>query len=134
MEKEIVIVAAKRIAVGTHGGSLKDFTPTDLGVFATKAALEQSTLDPKQIDIGEVIEWVAAQPWCDGRLATSGTSYTADTTFMSFITSPPALKVGVSRAVDFDAYRQLMAPGGIDKSWMAKVWGEMTGAQDQNAG
>ncbi|MBW2370116.1 MAG: CocE/NonD family hydrolase, partial [Deltaproteobacteria bacterium] len=90
-------------------------------------------MPPNEIaDIGEVIEWVAAQPWCDGRVATGGTSYTADTTFMSFVTSPPPLKVGVSRAVDFDAYRQLMAPGGIVNSWMAEVWGEMTGAQDRN--
>jgi putative CocE/NonD family hydrolase len=83
-------------------------------------------------DIGEVIEWVAAQPWCDGRVATSGTSYTADTTFLSFVTSPPPLKVGVSRAVDFDVYRHLMAPGGIVNTWMAQVWGEVTGAQDRN--
>jgi putative CocE/NonD family hydrolase len=83
-------------------------------------------------DIGEVIEWIAAQPWSDGRVATSGTSYTADTTFLSFVTSPPALKVGVARAADFDVYRELMAPGGIVNTWMAQVWGEMTGAMDRN--
>ena len=90
-------------------------------------------IPPSEIaDIGEVIEWVAAQPWCDGRVATSGTSYSADTTFLSFVTSPPPLKVGVSRAVDYDVYRHLMAPGGIVNTWMAQVWGEVTGAQDRN--
>jgi acetyl-CoA acetyltransferase family protein len=49
MQKEIVIVSAKRIAVGTHGGSLKEYSPADLGVFAAKAALEYSKVDPKQI-------------------------------------------------------------------------------------
>jgi len=49
MQKEIVIVSAKRIAVGTHGGSLKEYSPTDLGVFAAKAALEHAKVDPKQI-------------------------------------------------------------------------------------
>ena len=34
-------------------------------------------------DLGELIEWVAAQPWCDGQVATTGTSYTANTTLMS---------------------------------------------------
>ncbi|MBW2370346.1 MAG: hypothetical protein JRH15_20945 [Deltaproteobacteria bacterium] len=38
---------------------------------------------------------------------------------MSFVTGPPPLQVGVSRAVDFDVYRQLMAPGGIFNAWMA---------------
>lgn len=66
MEKEIVIIAAKRIAVGAHGGSLKDFSPTDLGVFATKAALEQSTLDPGRIDhiiIGNVLQANGQTPY-----------------------------------------------------------------------
>lgn len=90
-------------------------------------------MSPNEVaDIGEVIEWVAAQPWCDGRVATSGTSYSADTTFLSLVTSPPPLKVGVSRAVDYDVYRHLMAPGGIVNTWMAQVWGEVTGAQDRN--
>ena len=66
MEKEIVIVAAKRIAVGAHGGSLKDFTPTDLGVFAARAALEQSGLDPQQIDhliFGNVLQTNGQTPY-----------------------------------------------------------------------
>jgi len=53
MPEEIVILSAKRTAVGSHGGSLKNFSPTDLGVFAARAALEQSGVDPKQI--GHVI-------------------------------------------------------------------------------
>jgi len=93
----------------------------------------ETEIPPNEIiDIGEIIEWVSEQPWCDGQVATTGSSYSADTTFMSFVTSPPPLKVGVSRAVDFDVFRQLMAPGGILNTWMVECWGEMTGAQDQN--
>jgi putative CocE/NonD family hydrolase len=40
-------------------------------------------------DLGQLIEWVAGQSWCDGRVATTGTSYTANTTLMSCVTSPP---------------------------------------------
>ena len=83
-------------------------------------------------DIGEIIQWIAQQSWCDGRVATTGTSYTANTTFMSFVTAPLPLKVGVSRAVDFDVYRQLIAPGGILNTWMIETWGNMTAAQDAN--
>lgn len=66
MEKEIVIVAAKRIAVGAHGGSLKNYTPTDLGVFAATAALEQSKLAPEQIDhiiFGNVLQTNGQTPY-----------------------------------------------------------------------
>ncbi len=90
-------------------------------------------LPPDEVaDIGELIEWVSLQPWCDGRVATTGTSYTANTTLMSCVTSPGPLKVGVARAMDFDVYRQLICPGGILNTWMADVWGEMTGAMDRN--
>lgn len=47
---DIVIVAAKRTAVGSHGGSLKNFSPTDLGVFAAQATLDQIQLDKKLIN------------------------------------------------------------------------------------
>ena len=50
LSRAIYIVAAKRTAFGTFGGSLKDFTATDLGVVAAKAALEAAGLDPAAID------------------------------------------------------------------------------------
>ena len=83
-------------------------------------------------DIGEVIEWVAQQAWCDGRVATEGTSYTANTTLYSLVTAPPALKVAVCRAPDFDLYRHLFAPGGIANHWFIETWGGVTYAQDNN--
>jgi putative CocE/NonD family hydrolase len=83
-------------------------------------------------DIGEVIDWVAAQDWCDGRVATEGTSYTAGTTLYSLVTAPGALKLGVCRAPDFDGYRHLLVPGGIVNHWFIDAWGETTAALDQN--
>jgi len=50
---EIVVVAAKRTAFGTYGGTLKDVTATDLGVHAARAALAQSGVAPG--DVGQVI-------------------------------------------------------------------------------
>ena len=83
-------------------------------------------------DIGEVIEWVARQEWCDGRVATEGTSYTANTALCSLVTAPSALKVAVCRAPDFDLYRHLFAPGGIANHWFIETWGAVTCAQDNN--
>jgi acetyl-CoA C-acetyltransferase/acetyl-CoA acyltransferase 2 len=50
---EIVVVAGKRTAFGTYGGTLKDVTATDLGVHAARAALAQSGVAPG--DVGQVI-------------------------------------------------------------------------------
>ena len=84
------------------------------------------------LDIGELIAWVGEQVWCDGRVATTGTSYSANTTLLSLITAPKALKFAVCRAPDFDVYRHLLAPGGLVNHWFVESWGRATAAQDRN--
>ncbi len=46
---DIVILSAKRTAIGTFGGSLADTPPIDLATIAAKAALTAAGLDPAQI-------------------------------------------------------------------------------------
>ena len=46
---EVYIVSAVRTPIGSFGGSLKDFTATQLGGFAIKAAVERAGLQPKDI-------------------------------------------------------------------------------------
>ncbi len=50
LNKEIYIVAAKRTPFGTFGGKLKDLSAIDLGVIASKAALEAGGVDPNIVD------------------------------------------------------------------------------------
>ena len=50
MSENLVFLSGKRTPFGSNGGSLKDVNPTDLGVVASKAALEQSRVRPDQID------------------------------------------------------------------------------------
>jgi acetyl-CoA acetyltransferase family protein len=47
---DIVFCAAVRTGFGTFGGTLKDFTATDLGVIAAEAALDRSGLDRASVD------------------------------------------------------------------------------------
>ena len=46
---EVYIVSAVRTPIGSFGGSLKDFTATQLGGFAIKAAVERAGLQPTDI-------------------------------------------------------------------------------------
>lgn len=50
LAQEIVFLSAKRTAFGTFGGTLKDISATDLGVIASKAAIAEARIDPKDID------------------------------------------------------------------------------------
>ncbi len=49
-EREIWIVAAKRTAFGTFGGTLRDVKATDLGVAAATAAIAQAGISPGDFD------------------------------------------------------------------------------------
>ena len=48
--REVWITAAKRTPFGTFGGALKDLSATDLGVEASRAALEQAGLDASHVN------------------------------------------------------------------------------------
>lgn len=49
-EKDIVIVAAKRTAIGSFGGALKSQSAVELGKVAAKGALESAGIKPEQVD------------------------------------------------------------------------------------
>src|SRR5688500_10062668 len=47
---EIVFLSARRTAMGSFGGSLRQFTANDLGAFAARAALDDSGVQPGEVD------------------------------------------------------------------------------------
>lgn len=56
--KRVFLVHGKRTPFGKFGGSLKDITPVDLAVHASKALISEINLDPKKIDqviLGNVV-------------------------------------------------------------------------------
>lgn len=58
MSQKAYIVGAKRSAIGTFMGSLKNVTPAEMGATVLKAALEQANVKPDQVNeviIGNVI-------------------------------------------------------------------------------
>ncbi|HZY30065.1 MAG TPA: acetyl-CoA C-acetyltransferase [Candidatus Methylomirabilis sp.] len=57
--RDVVIVGAVRTAIGTFGGSLKEFSATDLGVIVVGEALKRAGLKPGSVDeviMGNVLQ------------------------------------------------------------------------------
>ena len=48
--KEVYVLSAVRTPIGSFGGSLKDFTASQLGAIAIKGALEKAGVDPKSVN------------------------------------------------------------------------------------
>ena len=47
---DVVFLSGRRTPFGSFGGTLKDFTATDLGVHAAKAALESAGIPAEAVD------------------------------------------------------------------------------------
>ena len=62
-ETEIVFLSGRRTPFGTFGGSLKEFSATDLGVLSAKAALEAAGIEPARV--GHVVYGNALQTAAD---------------------------------------------------------------------
>jgi len=63
-------------------------------------------------DVYDVVEWVAAQPWCDGNVGMIGISFLAAMQVNGALEQPPHLKAIFPEGGHYDAYR-LHYHGGI---------------------
>mgnify|MGYP001460011831 CR=1 FL=1 len=109
----IYIVAAKRTAFGSFGGSLKHLSATDLAVESTKAALAScANLDPAMIDscfVGNVIQsspdaaylarHVALRSGCDVRTPSLTINRLCGSGFETVALAANSIKLGESRIV-----------------------------------
>ncbi|MDQ3986780.1 MAG: CocE/NonD family hydrolase [Actinomycetota bacterium] len=74
------------------------------------------------LDGRELIEWIARQPWSNGRVGIYGHSYGGITGFMVAATRPPHLRaVSVSGLID-DLYRGIVYPGGVSNYGFPLLW------------
>src|ERR1700728_3095268 len=48
-KREVYIISAVRTPIGSFGGALKDFSATQLGAIAIKAAIEKAGIKPSQV-------------------------------------------------------------------------------------
>ena len=48
-DREVVFLSGKRTPFGTFGGTLRDFTATDLGVLSAEAAMDAAGIEPAQV-------------------------------------------------------------------------------------
>ncbi|OBK46439.1 hydrolase [Mycobacterium gordonae] len=82
-------------------------------------------------DSYDLVQWVAGQPWCDGRVVMLGVSYLAISQYAVAALRPPAL-VAICPWEGFtDAYRDLTFPGGIREFGFTRLWSRMVGRTRQ---
>lgn len=89
------------------------------------SALEFGNINPDAdaiADIARVIDWLAAQTWCDGRVAMNGVSYFSVVQKRTAAVAPPALRALFSMYGWTDGYRDGYYRGGILSHGFATYW------------
>jgi uncharacterized protein len=84
-------------------------------------------------DHATIIEWAAAQPWCDGNVVTFGTSYYGITQPQVAAKKPPALRAFFTIEMCTDFFRHIVMFGGTPQAYFLSLWtgGNFTEAQEK---
>ena len=93
-------------------------------------------------DADDLLKWIAAQPWSNGRVVTVGGSYPGNTQLACLKSANPALVACAPSVITFNPHSIVYAPGNIlipefFKKWhtamsSAKSWKELTRHSDAN--
>ena len=71
----------------------------------------------------DLVEWIAAQPWCDGNVGMVGVSYYGTVQLNVAATRPPHLKAIMPWNAPADFYREATHHGGIRQAFMWILYG-----------
>ena len=75
-----------------------------------------------QADYREVLDWIVDQPWSDGRIGVTGTSYMGITSLFAAATGHPAVKAVFATVPMGDAYRDIVLAGGEVNTAFVPLW------------
>jgi uncharacterized protein len=81
-------------------------------------------------DLGEVIDWIAAQQWSDGGVGAYGVSYSADAAEFALSCGRPALKAAALLYPDFDPIAHNAMPGGVFSESLLRGWSSSNASMD----
>ncbi len=83
-------------------------------------------------DGAEILDWIVAQPWSNGRVGATGTSYDGTAAELLLPAHHPALRAVAPRFALFDVYADVSHPGGVHLTWFTETWGRFNRALDAN--
>jgi putative CocE/NonD family hydrolase len=80
--------------------------------------------DQEIADLGEVVDWIIAQPWSNGNVGSYGVSYDGSTAEQLSMLNHPAVKAVAPQSNELDLFTDLAYPGGIMNENFIREWSE----------
>ncbi len=93
-----------------------------------KAPWEAVTVD----DAYDLLEWICAQSWSNGRVAGMGVSYLGTAAELLLATGHPAVRAVVPQFNHPDSFTDVGFPGGLLNERFVRAWGELDERLDRN--
>jgi len=84
--------------------------------------------DAERQDGYDMVEWIAAQPWCSGNVGMYGISYGAVAALQMAMAAPPHLKAIIARSGSDDPYTEWTNPGGQPRTYMYECYSTIMAA------
>ncbi|MBX3160084.1 MAG: CocE/NonD family hydrolase [Deltaproteobacteria bacterium] len=92
-----------------------------------------SPWSPLEVEDGrELLDWIVAQPWSNGRVGATGNSYDGTAAELMATTGHPALCAVAPRCSLYDTYTDVAYPGGVRQSWFTASWTRVNRSFDAN--
>ncbi|MCB9232570.1 MAG: CocE/NonD family hydrolase [Bacteroidia bacterium] len=102
------------------------------GSGASGGSREYPWSPPEVSDGTHILDWIVAQPWCNGNIGSLGGSYSGTAAEFLASTRHPNLKAVALMYSLFDVYDDIAFPGGVHFKWFTDNWGEANSMLDQN--
>ncbi len=83
-------------------------------------------------DGGDVVSWIVAKPWSNGRVGSLGISYDGTTAELLTVNQHPAVRAVAPMFSLFDVFADVAFPGGIHLEWFTRVWSRFNRTLDAN--
>jgi putative CocE/NonD family hydrolase len=103
--------ALRLVAHGYHV-AVVDFRGVYASFGQNRAYNRGEWLDAARLDAYDITEWLAKQPWSNGRIGMWGCSATGGSQMQAATTAPPSLKAIFPMSAEFDAY-SFQVNGGV---------------------
>lgn len=88
---------------------------------------------PEEIQDGaEIVDWIVAQPWSNGKVGSMGISYGGGAAELLLVNRHPAVKAVAPMFSGFDLYTEIAFPGGIHLNWFTHTWTSINHRLDRN--
>lgn len=112
-------------------------TCTVRGAGASGGSYPQINQPAEQTDAFDLVEWLAAQPFSDGRVGQTGESYGGMSSYRAAAARPPHLRAIAPQQAPNDLYLEDIFPGGVPAQPLLHQWwpliGELTSLGGVNA-